>query len=271
MQYAVDVHDAFGRDLTGLILKHQPSHVILHTYTYFEHAIGASIFKDQVKSIQANGCTTGSYVWGFQAADPWQSVADQIDRFREAANHEIPVGFVDCEPYNDGKFSDPGPDVDWLLKAGQQYDAYGVRKGVYSSPSYINERWGQRARELVDAGFLLWLADWGPPSVPALTSPYLPLYGWTTLAAKQWVVDFQGESLDRDVIDDQYTVPADVTAPGDGEPNKNEIIEGLRIALDDVATARLSDDIRALEDVLARLKATQAETRRIRVQFLGEA
>lgn len=264
--YAIDVNSDWGTDrLASAIERHDPAHVILHSYHNYERASARAIMEQQPSVVQRQGKTVGYYVWAFQSYAPERTVRESVDRFRQSAGHDVPVGWVDCETYPGG--SDPGPDVDWMHRAGAVFDELGIRKGIYTSPSWATERWGARTWELSD--WLLWLADWGPPTVAALTSPYLPFYGWSELAAKQWAVRLPGdEEIDRDVILSGYTVPAD--AGGGQEPDKDAIIEGLRIALDDVVRDRMGARLDALQTDVDELRAALAEARRIRVQFLGE-
>lgn len=262
--------------MSGVVARHNPGHIISHCYHGFEAAQHRVTATAQIRSTQANGKTAGYYGWGFQAYSPEATVRESVDMFRQAAAHEVPVGWVDCETYDDGSFQDPGPNVDWLHRAGAVYDELGIRKGLYTSPEYARSRWGNRAHELSD--WLLWLAHWDQNA--QLVSSYMPLYGWTTMAAKQWAVRIPGdEEIDRDVILEEFTVPQDAPQPepGDEVARLREQVEGLRILADDVAWERMGTNLEAVEANLAAahtnldaLKATRAEMRRIREEFLGQ-
>lgn len=260
--YALDLHSSWGPDLTEVIRRHRPQHVVLHTYHGFEAARHAQTFRSQVESVKANGVTLGDYFWAFDGYDPVRSVHESTALFREAAGHDPPVVWADCETYDDGTYSDAGPDVDWLHAAGRAIDALGLRKGLYTSPSYARERWGDRAYELAD--WLLWLATWD--FKPTLESPYLPLYGWTRAAGKQWAVRIPGdEEIDRDVFAEEFTVPLAAPAPEPSEARVAALEHALR-TIDDAVAVRLEAPRVTKKERLA----VRAEVHRIRCQYLGD-
>ena len=260
--YALDVSSHQGTDLGPLVERHKPGHVIIKAPCSFELGHLPQIFRQQVASMQRfPDVTLGMYGWAFQADEPEKMVRSSVELWAETVGHKPPVVWIDCETYGPdiNGFSDDGPSVMWMRIAGEVLDRMGVRKGIYSAPLWINQRWGSNSYLLAD--WLLWLAHWD--GNPQLSSSFMPLYDWHELAAKQWAVLLPGqEEIDRDVIRYEYTVAPKATDETSELTTLRSQVEGLRIALDDVVEWRM-------RPALTEMQAALDEARRIRDQFLA--
>lgn len=259
---AVDVSSHQSRDLSEIIAEYQPDHIITKLYMPWE-SVPFDHTQAQVESARQHGLSVGGYVWAYRSIDPIATIDAVIHRC-SLINLVLPILWIDCETYA-GPPVDPGPDADWLTRAvNHAQNAYEMPCGIYTGRWWIRDHFP--GGESTFSGFApmpLWLAEYdGNPDIDDVDT--LP-QGWSQVAAKQYA----GSPVDQNVIRSEYTRPLDAPPPP-GEPNKDEIIEGLRIALDDIAYVRLGEDIAAMEAAITRMKATREEARRIREQFLGE-
>jgi hypothetical protein len=259
---SLDVHSAWGPDRDGVIDRHQPEHIVLHTYHNFEAAQHAVTFRHQVASVQARGVSVGCYAWCFRGYDPIATVRETVDLFRDAAGHDPPVWWADLETYDDGSYSDPGPDAVWLRAAFGECDRLGLRAGAYTAFWWLDGHFpGGQAAFSEFSNRYLWIANWDRN--PALESP-LPL-GFTTLHGKQWAVRLPPhEEIDRDVFLPEVTVPMAGPVEPPAPPDQTAgLINALAYVCDDVLPKA------ALSKLKRDRKAALAEGTRVREQVLG--
>src|SRR4051812_37846579 len=94
--YAIDVNSAWGKDLSGVIARHRPGHVVLHTYHGYEGREYAAIMRAQAASVAAAGRSIGMYAWAFRGYSPQRTITESVNLFHEATGHEPPVVWLDC-------------------------------------------------------------------------------------------------------------------------------------------------------------------------------
>ncbi len=277
IEYGIDVSSSQPRDLTAIIAKHKPSHVIVKGYLTAEN-VSQDHTREQVRSAQAAGCSVGMYAWCYRGVDPARTI-DDIIALCASIDLALPLLWLDCEIYED----DPGPDAAWLRKALAKAAEYEMPCGIYTGGWWVKDYFPGSFNAFEEFSHLpMWLSQYDQnPDIGVFTS----FSGIEKLAAKQWTTKLPGDTyeLDRDVIWSDYTTTATTPQPTHGHSDA-EIIEGLRIALDDVAYKRLGNNIEGLritattaQDVadalkadLMEMEATRAEIRRIRTQYLGE-
>jgi hypothetical protein len=248
--------------LTGLIQAHQPNHVIVKGYLEIESP-PQDVTRAQVASARANGCSVGMYVWCYRSASPYTTI-DDIVALCASVELALPLLWLDCETYEN---TDPGPDADWLAKAVEYAETkYQMACGIYTGLWWIQGHFPGGEAEF--ANFARLPQWWSVYDNVADIDRFIRGAGVVELAAKQYTAT----PVDLSVIRDEYTVYQGTVEPKpEPDTTKDEVIEGLRIALDDVGYNLLGQDIATLETVLTSLKARHAEMRRIREQFLGRA
>jgi hypothetical protein len=277
VQYGIDVSSHQPADLTDIIREHKPEHVIVRVYLDHESP-PLSHSAAQIASARAMGCTVGGYIWAYQSVDPAVTI-DRTIRACAQIGLVLPVCWIDCETYasRSGVILDEGPDAKWLRAALARAHEYEMPCGIYTASWWVKGHFpgGYDAyREF--AGLPQWLAEYDGV---ANLDDFEPFSGITQISAKQWSVWKGAYELDRTVIRDEFTIAAGdpPESPKDDTAALKATVEGLRVALDDVAYERLNGNIRTLEilheaqgEALKLLKETRDEARKIRVQFLGE-
>jgi hypothetical protein len=205
--YALDVNSAWGKDLSGVIATHKPTHIVLHTYHGYEAAGLPAFTIAQAASAQAAGVSVGMYAWAFLGYSPVKTVNDSVALFKNAAGHDPPVVWLDCEIYSSPGQPDfdPGPDPAWLTAAFARCDELGLRAGVYTGQWWLDQYFpGGSPAFMKFNDRYLWWANWDRD--PELTGAKPP--GWPTLHGKQWAVRLPPyQTIDRDVFIPEVTVP----------------------------------------------------------------
>lgn len=211
---AIDVSDHQPADLSALIGHYDPQRVIIRLYLPVESArVPRQDWTLQAAgSVRSNGRSTGGYLWGYRSEDAAGSIYDALD-IADRANIPLTHLKVDAETYLPGTSRyDPGPDSAWFAAAKAEIDRARLGAVAYTGLWWIEQVFpgGMAAfqRDVLDAGWRLWLADWDGIPDPAV-------FRWPAgfprplLAAKQYAVD-EGPfgELDLDVVDAAVAGPS---------------------------------------------------------------
>lgn len=205
---AIDVSSAQPRDLSTLILQHQPQHVVVKLYQTIEN-IPQQYSLDQLASAQANGCSVGGYVWLYGSVPLMQQVGDALD-LAERAGITLPILWIDCETYRESNGTTTYPTQAQALQAVQACEARGVRAGIYTGNWFVEGYWGGNVGEL--ASRPVWLAAYDDVATLETPSPYWP---------RELVLGHQYDStpIDQDVFDPSVTT----TDPAPSQPSYEEL------------------------------------------------
>lgn len=151
MVRAIDVSSAQPRDLTALIQKFQPQHVVVKLAQALEHTGLQDVSRNQIASVLANGCTVGGYMWLYKDLDPYLAVADVL-KLARSCGVKLPVLWLDVETYTDGTIPGPGT----IQAALNECDEEGVIGGIYTSRSM----WQRIGSPSMFGDSPLWVADY---------------------------------------------------------------------------------------------------------------
>lgn len=145
----MDTSNYQPRDLSALIWKHEPQHVIPRLFLPEERP-GQDISVAQLHSAINNGCSTAGYFWLYNGLDPVKSVQDAINLYHLAAVGKLPILWFDIEPYN---YEVPTVDA---IRLGVNYCiAQGVRPGIYTG-KWVSDAYYRR-NQLAEFAHLPWL------------------------------------------------------------------------------------------------------------------
>lgn len=178
-------------DLGPLIAAYQPEHVVVKLGLPIENAAARDASAPQIQSALKAGCSVAGYLWLYASADPARSVRDALGVWKSATDgqHDLPMLWVDWEPYTDGTCPTPGQVLDALHAA----ELVGQRCGVYTG-RWVWQAHGDPTFAATLGARPLWDAAYD--GVDQL-EPFSPYGGWTARAGHQWT----SKPVDQSVFD----------------------------------------------------------------------
>jgi hypothetical protein len=203
---SMDVSNYQPRNLSNLIMEHEPEHVIVRLFLP-EETPDQAISIAQLHSTVDNGCSPGGYHWCYRDLDPIKSAQDALALFHLASVGKLPVLWHDIEPYNYTI-----PDANWLRTSFNYCVAQGVRPGIYTG-KWVWDAYFKNVTEFAHLPHLLAYYDYDPDIDP------IDLGFVYTLAGQQ----FTDIPVDLSMIEKEYTEAEMALTPEEKEIIRNVV------------------------------------------------